>query len=283
MEKEYHWICFKTSVKGANHTANELPNQDAIKTFPEFSYLVSDLIVCTADGHGSNNCPRSDIGAKIAVQVSVNELSELVNAYNHIKGTTNIELFIKSFAEKLPRKIIWQWRETLKDYHSKNPFESSDETIDTEVPYKIYGSTLMSALCSAEFLLLMQIGDGNIVIIDKNNNIEYPIKSDEEQLANYTYSISSNDAEQHYHFKFLHSVEDIKAIIISTDGFYNSFIDRESYQSTILKLIDYVVTKLKNGEALIINKELTKMMESVTSTGSGDDISLCIILKGENI
>ncbi|MFM7713741.1 MAG: protein phosphatase 2C domain-containing protein, partial [Microcystis sp.] len=57
------WRCIGESVKGASHVRSGLPNQDAIRWFPE-SGIGLPLILAVSDGHGSAKSFRSDRGSR---------------------------------------------------------------------------------------------------------------------------------------------------------------------------------------------------------------------------
>ena len=63
------WRAIGRSVRGASHVRSSLPNQDAIAWFPD-SGKGPPLIVAVSDGHGSPRNFRSDVGSKIAVEIT---------------------------------------------------------------------------------------------------------------------------------------------------------------------------------------------------------------------
>ncbi|MDQ3699739.1 MAG: protein phosphatase 2C domain-containing protein, partial [Chloroflexota bacterium] len=64
------WRVVGTSVRGASHRRHGLPNQDALRWWPE-SGLGPPLVLAVADGHGSAKCFRSDVGSRLAVAAAV--------------------------------------------------------------------------------------------------------------------------------------------------------------------------------------------------------------------
>lgn len=63
---------FNKSIQGANHIANGKPCQDYSISFSKNGVQI--LVVC--DGHGSETYFRSDVGAKLAAEVTLDILKE---------------------------------------------------------------------------------------------------------------------------------------------------------------------------------------------------------------
>ena len=61
---------FNKSVRGASHIASEKPCQDYSISYDEYGITIA--VVC--DGHGGNTYFRSDIGAKIAAEITLDQL-----------------------------------------------------------------------------------------------------------------------------------------------------------------------------------------------------------------
>ena len=69
-------LIYGKSVKGASHVRSGMPCQDSFR-IEEISPDLS--IVAVADGHGSDNYPRTDKGARFAVDAAIRCICDFVD------------------------------------------------------------------------------------------------------------------------------------------------------------------------------------------------------------
>ena len=236
------WIVFGESVTGDSHKKNGLPNQDAIRfETNESSETSLPLILAIADGHGSAKHFRSHIGAKIAVDIAIDELKNFSCSTNN----KNIS-FIKSECEvRLTRNLVGRWlKEVIKHYEDnflseddlkmaeKNGVSQSLSNIENNKKM-IYGSTLLSVLVTDNYIVYLQLGDGDILVVNNNGEVKKPISRSEDFIANETSSLCSDNAWAEFKVA-VESIEKEKPamIFVSTDGLSNSYSSDESIKNT---------------------------------------------------
>ena len=109
------WNVLGASVRGASHVRNGIPNQDAILwRMGENAGL--PIVIAISDGLGNDKSFRSDIGARLAVQVAVEEMERF--ALSLPPTLTNMTL-VKYLAKLLPDKIVQKWGPNI--FSSQNP------------------------------------------------------------------------------------------------------------------------------------------------------------------
>jgi serine/threonine protein phosphatase PrpC len=275
------------SQRGASHVRSELPNQDA---FGYLTYSVkhsNGTILAVADGHGNSKSFRSDVGSNLAVEVAIKICSEF------LQGTgIYLPSIKKNLGEQqIPGNIYETWKKRVEEHFNKNPFTAEEyetlgersssadrdrEAIDAN-PLLAYGSTLLVAFVTDDYLFAFQLGDGDILSVsDITGEAVHLIPKDETLIANETTSLCLDNPIRHFRCRFHFFEERPPAIILlSTDGFSNSFALESGYLEAGVGYLDWL--KQESPESL--EKNLPAWLEEMTREGSGDDITLGIIYR----
>jgi len=268
-----------------------LKNQDAI------DHYVSDdgaapVILAVADGHGSAKSFRSDIGAGFAVKTAV----EVCRAFlEGIRGTSPppTPSVVKNDAEQqIPRDIFRSWRQRVTDHVAENPLTPEEldglgeqageaarkRAANPEQRYVAYGSTLLVAMLTDEFLICFQLGDGDILAVyDGTDEAGRVIPKDETLIANETTSLCQDDGFRHFRCQFKPLNQDCLPglVLLSTDGYCNSFASPGAF----LKVGTDYLNMLRSDGAEEIGKNLSTWLDETSRNGSGDDITVGIIYR----
>ncbi|MBC8059913.1 MAG: protein phosphatase 2C domain-containing protein, partial [Clostridiaceae bacterium] len=267
-DKQLGWKALGKSVQGASHVRNNKVCQDAIR----WKKINKSIIFAIADGHGSSRSPYSDEGSQVAVQVAVETLEKLYKNLDLKKNLSNIKHFSE---EQLKKLIVRNWRGKVeKAYEVRKLKEGITE--DTDNFYVKYGSTLIAILATPDFILFLQLGDGDIIVAFQDGEISYAIEKDEELVGIETTSLCSKDGWKYIKtsvYKLNSNKNALEMIMLSTDGFYNSFTDDAGYKKNAE---DYLKLLKKHGVKKIENN-LEKWLSETSKEGCGDDITLGII------
>jgi len=258
------WQAVGSVVDGAVHIRQKKPCQDAVFFRAEKKYAIA----CVADGHGSNSCPYSAEGSKAAVELAFNILKELLP---NIKVEKDI---------RLPKKIEVEWKSFVRELHTRLKREPEAEpltlndvgaTVDT-FPYILYGSTLIAAVATQDYIFALQIGDGNILLIDENGAT--PILPVAENIGEDTESLCLKDAWTHIRTHIVpFKRENPVMLLIATDGYANSFSDSSGFYKAGTDFF-----KLWQEEGLsYIGENLPDWLRKSSDKGSGDDIAMALL------
>ena len=160
-------------------------------------------IVAVADGHGADDCFRSEIGASLAIDKVFCEALPLL----YDESLPFSEQGIRNFKYRL-----WQsWREAVRrDWDSRRELGDKEPRYEfvsekykqryqeegEKYLYTAYGTTLIAAIAIENELLLLQIGDGSAAVLCANGLFTLPIPQDAENYLNVTTSLSEEDADQ---------------------------------------------------------------------------------------
>lgn len=273
--KNNKWKNTYETVTGKSHVKVAMPNQDAA-----LSKILSEdiMISAVADGHGSKKCFRSHLGASYAVESAVEILEKIQD-----KLFKDDELNIKAFGKYYTKQIVKSWRDKVDHHLNEEPID--DTTLDKKDqkhikknPYIVYGSTLLIVILIKDYIVCYQLGDGDILFISQSKRVSKPIKRDERHIANDTSSLCLNKPEKEFKIKVFRDLKSLlKMIIISTDGYSNSFSSEKDFMKVGSDLIDMA---LDHGFE-VIDENLKDWIEETSNLGSGDDTSVSVLLRTE--
>lgn len=267
------------SLRGVTHEVKNMPNQDSILVYnsPK-NKNVSYAIAC--DGHGSGKCFRSDIGSELATKVL--SIFFLKIFETSVKEEINLS-FVNSYVNKeLPKDIVLKWRELVDEHIELHPFTSKEKIIlygeeddkKQDRKYIAYGTTLLGTLVTPSFILYVQLGDGDIVVLNSDNSIDQRFEEDDNLLGNETTSLCLEKAWNYFKIGFDVLENNVpKQISISTDGVSNAYANgNEDFLSFVSGVYDFFI---EEGMEKLSN-ELTNWLQDFTNF-SGDDVSIAII------
>jgi len=258
------WIAIAETVTGAQHIKVGKPNQDAILALSKSPIW----IVAVADGHGSQKSPRSAKGAELAVKIATLHIYSILSK----EGTATIE---KEQLTRISETIVKQWQdEVIKDSIENEWSDEEKTTIKNQKDFLLYGTTLLVCAITETQLLFLQIGDGDIIIVENNNNIISPIARDPNLIANETTSLGMKDAQKSIRSAILPlEGEKPNLIMLSTDGYSNSFVDPEGF----IQAATDIATMLNEKGSTPIRKDLKNWLQSTSAEGSGDDTTVGLL------
>ncbi len=296
------WRCIGESVKGASHVRSGLPNQDAIRWFPE-SGIGLPLILAVSDGHGSAKSFRSDRGSCFAVETAIKVIQEFFLSSQ--SSDINFSALKDAAQRLLPPRLVNEWRKAVnKDLGlsendeekltNKPNFTDEEKQIlvdkDGEAAWQAvennyflaYGATVLAVLVTEFFIVYIQLGDGDILEVDSKGNTTRPLERDPNLIANETTSLCMNKAwnEFQVHIKLYPqgTPKEIPALIlVSTDGYSNSFSTDEGF----FKIGQDYRQMFKSNLTEEVRQKLEGFLQETSEKGSGDDITLGMIKRLE--
>ena len=296
------WRCLGESVRGASHVRSGLPNQDAIRWFPE-SGIGLPLILAVSDGHGSAKSFRSDKGSCFAVETAIKVIQEFFLSSQ--SSDINFSALKDAAQRLLPPRLVNEWRKAVnKDLGlsendeekltNKPNFTDEEKQIlvdkDGEAAWQAvennyflaYGATVLAVLVTDSFIVYIQLGDGDILEVDSKGNTTRPLERDPNLIANETTSLCMNKAwnEFQVHIKLYPqgTPKEIPALIlVSTDGYSNSFSTDEGF----FKIGQDYRQMFKSNLTEEVRQKLEGFLQETSEKGSGDDITLGMIKRLE--
>ncbi len=272
-------IDFAISVQGYNHIKVGKVCQDASSCYSDESMA----IIAIADGHGSSDYPRTDKGAKFAVDSAIICTRLLIETL--IKDNIDVSQDANNTLEQLAKSILSKWYSFIEEDAKIHPFledelngvsdKYKEKYLKTQTPEKAYGTTLIVTCVTKDFWFGLQIGDGKCVVLESTCEMQEPIPWDDSCQANVTTSICDSDALNEFRYYFSKQIP--LAVFLGSDGIDDSYSSVEEYHSlyrTIILLFDE--NGKKEGK-----EELENYLPQLSRKGSGDDLSIAGIFLPE--
>ena len=256
------WQIVGSSVQGTSHIRQGLPNQDAL----HYSEQQAPLVLAVADGHGSAKCFRSQQGAQFAVQCAVSIMQERVS------NTLSVQDLRWLAEENLSKTLVQSWRSAVTADVQTNPFTDAERPLlpTNQEPYLAYGSTLLVAVITTSALLLMQLGDGDILVVSADGQVQRPIAADTRLIGNETTSLCGKDAWQQFRTAVWPLTHQPALIVLATDGYANSFKDEASF----LRVGSDLLAMIQQAGLAAVAASLPSWLQEASAMGSGDDVTV---------
>jgi serine/threonine protein phosphatase PrpC len=258
---------FNKTERGYHHIKNHVVCEDFSSSYTDHERM----IISCADGHGGAKYIRSQYGSKFAVQ-TVNSCFSKIR-YKDLIGN------IDKVSEKIKLNILCEWNAKVERDISNRPFRkfefdglSDEDSFDILTNrIKAYGTTLVGALVIKDKVVIVGIGDTEVIGV-KNGEIVKLFDDKDDPAGNITYSMCQEDAYKYLKVKIINKNE-LDMILICTDGLsgpYQSYTNfKESFILPCIKKI------LESQSVTYIDEFVTEL---ATSKGNGDDVSLAFIL-----
>ena len=260
------------SVRGAAHIRSGLKCQDSLK---RVRLKGGSVILAAADGHGSDSCPFSRAGSKIAVRVFTDIMSGLCERSDNADSLAS---YLKREGDTLlSRRIAAEWRRRVLKRHEKVTRRPLRQAEDAEGVLRLYGTTLLGLLIMETFVFAFQLGDGDICFVN-GDGVEPVLKADK-MLGVETHSLCHADAWRKAVTALWRTPpEDRRPCMftLTTDGFANSYKSDEDFRSA---LKDYFMTLRQYG-ARAVSQSLPQWLKETSAMGSGDDITMIMAVEG---
>lgn len=271
------WDVMGASVRGATHTRTKLPNQDAIAWYAP-AHREDCLILAISDGHGAPRYVRSHKGAKIAVKLAVEILQEFAADQN---AAAELATLPDHADGRLPRTLVRSWQSAVHHDIAAHPFTGAEQMLWSEQrgkgdddPMRAYGATLLAALITPNYLLLLQLGDGDILIVDSAGRVSRPpMPHDPRLIANQTTSLCGSTAWQDMRAYFqAFTARPPALVMLATDGYSNSFANENGFTAAATDILEAIRSQGSHQTRI----QLPGWLRATSKAGSGDDISVAI-------
>jgi hypothetical protein len=258
-----------------------IPNQDAVTWSPPYG-AAEAAATAVADGHGSNRCFRSDTGARIAVEVGLALMLDVLSKSGPGRDAAGLE--------GLSRRLAEMWTEAVATHLEREPFseqelkhleqlEGPDARLEVVERSAIaYGTTLLLAGADERGIILLQVGDGDILTVSEIGLVTRPLPADPTSVGNATASLANASAWQSARIRHLPADVEAPALVLaSTDGYANSFADDAGF----LKVGSDLLAMIRSEGLDEVGLQLEGWLGEVSELGSGDDVSLGLLVPVE--
>lgn len=286
------------SCQGESHIATGKVCQDY--SYSQV-YENGNTIAIVCDGHGGKRYFRSDIGAKIAAEVTERNVQIFLDEVGPalIKGkpftqeeTISGQIDKQDFDKQSPvdaafrqlfASIISGWNSKVLEHASINSIKEEEKN-DLEPKWiedfnngvsleKVYGCTLIVYASTPEYWLAFQIGDGKCFAFDSKGLWSEPIPWDERCFLNKTTSICDSSAIDEFRFCYEGDGTFPIAVILGSDGIDDSFGAEENQANFYVQILKSLA-KVGIEDTL---HEIETTLPQLSKIGSQDDMSISIV------
>jgi pSer/pThr/pTyr-binding forkhead associated (FHA) protein len=267
-------------VRGASHVRSNAPNQDAVRWRLDPS-PGNVLVVAVADGHGSAKSFRSHVGARLAVALATellwDRIADVPAAPDPRQDADNLRALLPELTER--------WALEVRAELARRPFgaaelrrleerASSGGLAELERnPLLAYGATLLAVMVSRTAVHYAQLGDGDILTVWRNGEVQRPLPADRQLIANETTSLCQPDAWRQFRTGSVGLDEAPRLVLLSTDGYANSFASDDEF----LQVGSDLLAMIERDGLEAVEGRLEGWLNETSEHGAGDDVSLAIV------
>jgi Protein phosphatase 2C len=268
------WRVMTGTARGITHEARGRPNQDSVASRAIAG--ATGVVVAVADGHGHGRHFRSATGSELAVGTACAVVDQIV-AEGHPSPWRAEQA--GTLRDMLPEAILAQWRESVARDIAASPY--TDEELATleaagdgpEIPY---GATLLVALLAGDWLICVQIGDGDMLAVRPDGRAWFPVGTDELLDGYRTTSLCQPGALRSFRAA-AHDLraEPLLALLLSTDGYGNAQV-KDPWQPSVAQDLAELAAGHDHGW---FARQVPVWAERCASAeGSGDDTTIGLLL-----
>lgn len=211
---------FSQRTLGTSHKKDNLPCQDSVRSY----YNDVMAISVVADGHGSPQYFRSNLGSDFAAQAALDGIKSFIEqalqdeqALRGLLRITNQER--KILFEKLIKSVYSSWYEAVFNDEQSNPLKLDMHIENLQDKYResylndvshqnfthAYGTTLIATAITENFWFGFHIGDGKCGVLFEDGTWDMPIPPDDNCFLNSTTSICDDNAA--YEFRLWYGLK----------------------------------------------------------------------------
>lgn len=296
--------CFNFTCQGESHKASNKVCQDY-----SYSKIYEDgrIIAIVCDGHGGKRYFRSDVGSKIAGEVTeknVKVFTETIgnSLFLNKPYTSNTAIATQISNEQFEKEsdinkafrqlfasIIYDWNVQIVE-HAKNTPLTEIEQSDMEQKWiedfnsgvsleKVYGCTLMTYVQTNDYWFAFHIGDGKCISFNSDAKWIEPIPWDDRCFLNKTTSLCDSIAIEEFRYCFQGNGNFPTAIFLGSDGLDDSFGAEENLVNFYVQIIKEIVHSSKED----VFSEVAKTLPQLSKIGSKDDMSLAVVYSKDQL
>jgi hypothetical protein len=265
------WLVLTASQLGAAHLTAGLPNQDAVaarQVRPDV------LVVAVADGHGHRRHFRSARGSQLAVTVACEAAQDLAARLDGYQTAAPIES--EALGTLVPA-ITGKWRDAVREDVAADPFTPREQASrGGDDPLIAYGSTLLLAIAGRRWLVLVQIGDGDIMGIQPDGRPLLPVPRDPSLDGRQTTSLCGPHAEDEFRAAVVDtSTTPLLGVMLATDGYGNAQVADPWTDAVSADLAELINDRPPEW---LVDQVPLWASRCASADGSADDTTIALLL-----
>lgn len=279
------WLVLTASERGAAHVAVNTPNQDSVAVERAGA---DGVVAAVADGHGHSRHLRSARGSKLAVSIGCRIAQEFADrltadrlgepAIGPADTQARADLIADMATAFLVPAIVDRWREAVLADVEADPFtdDEQDKRRRGDDPTIAYGSTLLLCLTIGDWLVLAQIGDGDVVGVRPDGTATMPVPADPQLDGLVTTSLCGPDATSDFRVAILNTARTpLLAAMLATDGYGNAQVVDE-WPSSFSKDLAWLLAE--RDMRWLASQLPAWAARCASADGSADDTTVALLI-----
>lgn len=259
--QQARWEVAAATEIGAMHVREHLPNQDssAVWAAPDATAAVAVV----ADGHGHHAHFRSDVGSALAAAITEELLVAAVGS-----GGNAVDPAI------VAREVVAAWRDAVLAHVAEHPLRSDERLRGELVPY---GTTLVAAVASGGRLGVLQVGDGDAVVVRTSGEVLRPLPEDPMSSDGvHTASLCQPDPLSSLRTTVLDLDDDpLALVLVTTDGLGKATPGRPDWWEQTGRTL---AAALADAGPAGVRERLAAQVTEAAGLG-GDDTTLAVLAR----
>ncbi|MEL6345451.1 MAG: protein phosphatase 2C domain-containing protein [Myxococcota bacterium] len=264
MAESVRWEAAGVCMRGARHVVDGTPCQDAVRVYRDDALAV----IAVADGHGDPKHARSEDGARIAVDVMAALLRSLGRQLL-IRQQDEPPIKIQESLEgHLPQRINWEWNRRVKAHAGHLDPDGAWHT-----DLLLYGTTALGAVFTDRLALFIQLGDGDILLVEDSGATECIFDLHEDMYGSLTHSLCQPGSAAFARVRCQPLLRPAMAML-SSDGVRDCL---QGEPDAFLGVGQWLLRRVEQrgwGDALA---GLPDWLSELSRRGNGDDVTLGLL------
>jgi hypothetical protein len=265
---------------GATHSSRDAAGQDAASVTPASRECgaIGPLVTAVADGHGHWRHFRSGRGSRIAVEVGC---AAALGVAPDFAGCRSGAEALSLAASTLGPRVVAAWREAVMADAEVAPFSPEERTQAGEplAPANLlvaYGTTLLLCAVVGRWIVMAQIGDGDLVVVTGDGEVLTPIPIDPSLDGHITTSLCEPTALSSFRYAAIDQESTpVSLVMLATDGYGNSQVADPWQPAVGVDLYDLVAER---GWEWVREALPTWVDRCASYEGSGDDTTVVLAM-----
>ncbi|MCP9924760.1 protein phosphatase 2C domain-containing protein [Synechococcus lacustris C3-12m-Tous] len=231
-------------------------------------------LMVVADGHGGKRYIHSDVGSRLACELSLNLVAEQLGQRGSV-GRDAVQRWQEWLEDAFPKALHQRWKSAVETHWYKK--STKRETSEASYSPISYGTTIALVMMTPTWWAHTGLGDWDLVRIGSNGEVKLVNEEQEEEQngGESTYSLCLNNAPRHFAPRtavhLITEQEPAFSLLLSTDGVRKSC----STDADFFAIASYLCEEKKQPQANS-TIQLNADLDRISSQGSGDDVSIAI-------
>jgi len=270
------WIVPEATTRtGSSHARRGVVCQDASGWRSQQDRCGEPVhLMVVADGHGGKRYIHSDVGSRLACELSLNLVSEQLGQWSSV-GRGAIQRWQEYLQSTFPKTLHQRWLAAVETHWQQECTES--EHGETAFSPLSYGTTIALVVMTPAWWGHTGLGDWDLVRIGSDGEVELASEEQEEDQTGgeSTYSLCLSNAPHHFAARTsVHPIteqEPAFSLLLSTDGVRKSCSTDADFFAIVRYLCE--AEQPRQGDSA---EQLSADLDRISSQGSGDDVSVAI-------